>query len=103
MPKAKTLRERAEHRADRDYDMVEDREAFVTGYLAGHRANRLTKAERAVVEAAAESSNALESIIVGLVERLGAGDPVVQMLDNLVKAPIDAALSNLDQEARKDG
>jgi hypothetical protein len=56
-----------------------------------------------VCEAAAESSNALESIIVGLVERLGAGDPVVQMLDNLVKAPIDAALSNLDQEARKDG
>ena len=52
MPKAKGLRERAEHRADRDYDMLEERASFVTGYLAGHRANRLTAKERAVVEAA---------------------------------------------------
>lgn len=54
--------------------------------------------------AAAEASmEKLESIITGLAERLGAADPVVQMLDNLVKAPIDTAIAKVCKGVLGDG
>jgi len=53
MPKAKTLREQAEEYANRVGGRDPNiRDCLSMGYLAGHRANRLTKAQRAVVEAA---------------------------------------------------
>jgi hypothetical protein len=54
MPKAKTLPERAIRFYGRSRVTYRDGHelCYRAGYLAGHRANRLTKAERAVVEAA---------------------------------------------------
>lgn len=50
--KKPTLRERAWSKALDANPTLSFRQSYADGYEAGHRANRLTKAEREVVEAA---------------------------------------------------
>ena len=50
MPKAKTLRQRADQYVER-HDAPETKEAARDAFIAGHRANRLTRVERAMVDA----------------------------------------------------
>jgi hypothetical protein len=103
MPR-KTLRERAWETALRIWPGLKSspwiRPNVEAIYLAGHRANRLTAKERAVVEAAA-AWRAFEKA-----PHRHSSDPKYSAWASeriALSHALDAALSNLDQKAREHG
>lgn len=80
---------------------------FEDGYLAGHRANRLTKAEREVVEAV-KTYIQQTMLIQSTVSRTLGWCPECSMKDGKHEAhcafgPLQAAVSNLERAKAKGG